>query len=330
MVNEILHGDSLEVLKTLPDKSINCCVTSPPYWGMRDYGVDGQLGLEPSPEEYVDKLVAIFCEVKRVLRDDGTLWLNLGDTYVHNSRGECGSTDTKQLSNKGSVFSTDVKWSFSLKQKNLIGIPWRVALALQADDWYLRSDIIWHKPNPMPESVRDRPTKSHEYIFLLSKSPKYYYDQNAIREPYTDKINRWGGNYIRNVKNDSDWDKNTGQPLHRKRNMRPNPKGKNKRTVWKVATKPFKGAHFAAFPPDLIRPCVLAGCPENGIVLDPFFGAGTTGMVAIAHNRNYLGIELNKEYIEIAKTRIKAFNKEQEQEKEEEAEMPLFEYVGEE
>jgi site-specific DNA-methyltransferase (adenine-specific) len=262
---KILQGNCLDKLKELPDQSINTCITSPPYWGLRDYGEDKQLGMEDTPEEFVNNLVEVFREVKRVLRDDGTVWLNLGDSY---SSGGRTTTTNQSLRGDKDYGVTRPKPSKGIKPKDLIGIPWRVAFALQQDGgWYLRQDIIWHKPNPMPESVRDRCTKAHEYIFLLSKSPKYYFDSEAIKE-----------------------DAVQGK--------------KNKRSVWTVTTKPFKGAHFATFPMDLIEPCVLAGCPENGTVLDPFGGSGTTGIVASNHNRKSVLIELNTEYIEIAKQRI--------------------------
>jgi len=266
---EIKQGDAIEVLKTIPDQSINTCVTSPPYWGLRDYGIDGQVGIEETPEEYVAKMVEVFREVKRVLRNDGTLWLNLGDSYAgncsqasNNGRAGFGNPRERLVNRKGE----------GLKPKDLVGIPWRVALALQADGWYLRSDIIWHKPNPIPESVKDRPTKAHEYIFLLSKSPRYYYDYEAIKEPVTSK--QLGST-------------------------------RNRRSVWTVPTRPFPEAHFATFPPELIEPCVLAGCPIGGVVLDPFVGSGTTLLVATRHHRRSIGIELNPEYIKIAERRLK-------------------------
>lgn len=305
VVDDIIQGDCLEVLNTLDDTSIDCCVTSPPYWGLRDYGIEGQLGLENTPEEYIGKLVSIFREVRRVLKDEGTLWLNLGDSYAgSNSAGIEDNKAAGKGSRKTVIKERPNKVVKGLKPKDLVGIPWRVAFALQADGWYLRSDIIWHKPNPMPESVRDRPTKAHEYIFLMSKSSRYYYDQDSVREKYIEPINRWGGQHIRNVKNKSSWDEATGQLTYRQRNMRPNSKGRNKRTVWTVSTKPFREAHFATFPPDLIEPCILAGCPTGGLVLDPFFGAGTTGLVAMKAGRHFIGIELNEEYIEIAKKRL--------------------------
>jgi len=296
----ILFGDSLYKLKELEANSVQCCVTSPPYWGLRDYGVDGQLGLEKTPEEYVQKMVELFREVRRVLKNDGTLWLNLGDSYASDRKGSGGKT-AKQSTNKGSFYS-DIKQKFEhgLKQKDLVGIPWRVAFALQADGWYLRQDIIWHKPNPMPESVRDRCTKAHEYIFLLSRSPKYYFDSDAIRtEPKPDNF-RASKRIARPHKFEQIGIKNDFA------NFKQNPKGASKRSVWSVATKPFKGAHFATFPQDLIQPCILAGSKPGDTVLDPFFGAGTVGLVSKYHGRKFIGIELNKEYIEIAEKRIEA------------------------
>ena len=264
----IIKGDCSESLKKLDDKSVNTCITSPPYWGLRDYnGEDKQLGMEDTPEEFISNLVDVFREVKRVLRDDGTVWLNLGDTYC--GTGHKGNyTDPKHKEGRnGQKIALNNKID-GLKSKDLVGIPWRVALALQQDGWYLRQDIIWHKPNTMPESVKDRCTKAHEYIFLLSKNKKYYYDYEAIKE---DAV------------------------IGKKR---------NKRSVWTVPTKPFKGAHFATFPMDLIEPCVLAGCPEGGTVLDPFGGSGTTGLVADRNGRNAVLIELNNEYAEMARDRL--------------------------
>lgn len=327
---DVLHlGDSLTILKTLDTASAHTCVTSPPYWGLRDYGVDGQLGLEKTPEEYVENMVRLFREVRRVLRDDGTLWLNLGDSYCGggNNRGKSSPISSKQKSNAGATGQVAKHGvhkfkSENIKPKDLVGIPWRVAFALQADGWYLRQDIIWHKPNPMPESVRDRCTKAHEYIFLLSKSRKYYFDNDAIREPCISSgpsgnkqrkqrpsqeiLGRgsqagsvpWGGSF-----HDHQNDLVVGQRIKEKRN---HPGGKNKRSVWTVTPKPFKGAHFATFPLDLIEPCVLAGAPPGGTVLDPFMGSGTTGVAAKKHGRDFIGIELNPEYFEIAKGRIGA------------------------
>lgn len=285
-------------MKTLESKSANCCVTSPPYYGLRDYGVDGQIGLESTQEEYIHRLVAVFAEVKRVLRDDGTLWLNIGDSYNGSNKGSggTGALSSKQNSNKGAnyaVGSKPLKMNIDgIKPKDLIGIPWLLAFALRADGWYLRQDIIWAKPNPMPESVTDRCTKSHEYIFLLSKSARYYYDAEAIAEPAFAEPKKFGRkNDV--SRNDSD---RTGI-------VRGNGETRNKRDVWTVATQPCGEAHFATFPPKLIEPCILAGCPEGGIVLDPFFGSGTTGEVATYLGRDYIGIELNPKYIEIAERR---------------------------
>ena len=325
----IYCGNSIDVLKCLPDESVQTCITSPPYWGLRDYSVDGQLGLEETPEEYVEKMVDIFREVKRVLKGNGTVWLNLGDSYSAGGRGNGQKGFCKQHTNKGSLGFSVKKPPPGLKPKDLVGIPWRVAFALQADGWYLRSDvieeveiycphcgwhleeriwrhsqdreIIWKKPNPMTESAKDRPTKSHEHIFLLSKNAKYYYDADAIAED---------GNYDENFyrrKLRASADYNLKEP-YKNNFLVPNPdkfNGKrNKRSVWTVTTKPFKQAHFATFPPDLIKPCVLAGCPNGGTVLDPFMGAGTTALVAKELNRQYIGIELNAEYIDISKPRL--------------------------
>ena len=307
MTIKILNGDCRDVLKTLPDQSVHTCVTSPPYFGLRDYGHTGQMGLEPTPDEFVSELVNVFREVRRVLRDDGTLWLNIGDSYASYRDGKATPDTTRGLSEgtlvpKGSaknrMSSTFV--GTSIKHKDLIGIPWRVAFALQADGWYLRQDIIWHKPNPMPESVTDRCTKSHEYIFLLSKSPKYYFDHEAIKEPVA------ASSIIRLTQpNISAQVGSNRVPFKTNGTMKAvgNTEMRNKRSVWTVTTKPFKGAHFATFPQDLIEPCILAGCPEGGTVLDPFGGAGTTGLVAKRNNRNAILIELNSEYVEIIKNR---------------------------
>jgi DNA modification methylase len=308
----IMQGDCLEVLQTLPSESVNTCVTSPPYWGLRDYQVDGQLGLEATPEEYVAHMVEVFREVRRVLRDDGTLWLNLGDSYASGGKGGGGSFMNERRDAAWQSRSEVNGWRSpppGLKHKDLVGIPWRIAFALQADGWYLRSDIIWAKPNPIPESVTDRPTKSHEYMFLLSKSPRYYYDHEAIKEEVAESTAgrgpvSFGGEKGRNYRPE------VGDPNFRNgseqwgRVSEYTDGKRNKRSVWTVSTKPFSGAHFATFPPDLIEPCILAGCPEGGTVLDPFNGAGTTGLVALRHNRDYLGIELNPEYVEMSKRRI--------------------------
>lgn len=293
--------DYKKMLKKLPDKLVNTIITSPPYFGLRDYGVDGQIGLESTPEKYIRKLVNVFRKAKRVLRDDGTIWLNLGDSYAGSGKGgnSPNSRFTKQQSNKGglSVQGRRTNLTGKLKAKNLIGIPWRVALALQADGWYLRSDIIWYKQNVMPESVTDRPTKAHEYIFLLSKSLKYYYDSDAIKEDCItcDKSLRDRDNSKLN---------NTPGRTRMSGLVHNNYKKRNKRDVWEVPTSQFKGAHFATFPEKLIEPCILAGCPEGGIVLDMFMGSGTTGITAMKHFRGFIGSEINKNFFNISKKRI--------------------------
>lgn len=310
----IHQGDCLEVLKTLPDASVHCCVTSPPYYGLRDYGVPGQIGLEPTPEEYVSRLVDVFREVRRVLRDDGAMWLNLGDSYnssPSNQQGKRMCTGDDPYTGQG----RSSRLVEGLKPKDLIGIPWRVAFALQADGWYLRQDIIWHKPNPMPESVRDRCTKAHEYLFLLSKSARYYFDAEAIKEPASESS---GGRQNAAKRGTFDYSehsfKDTADVGRGPRNSglytSPHTGTRNRRSVWTVSTRPYKGAHFATFPPKLIEPCVLAGCPTGGVILDPFFGSGTTGAVAVRHGRKYVGIELNPAYIELANNRIKTAEEE--------------------
>ncbi|ABN63092.1 DNA-methyltransferase [Shewanella baltica] len=279
LANKIFTGDSLASLKALPKNSIDCIVTSPPYYGQRDYGMDGQIGNESKLEEYIENLVNIFNECKRVLKDSGSLWLNLGDKY-----------------NKG----------------NLMGMPWRVALALQDEGWILRNDIIWHKPNAMPHSAKNRLTTDHEYIFFFTKKAKdYYYDQDAIREEHKtfseDSKMKGGRNHFGKNGGTPEKGKNSGNSnLHDGRwDQAFHPNGRNKRTVWNVPLSKFRGAHFAVFPERLIEPCILAGCPKNGIVLDPFFGAGTTGFVAAQQGRKYVGLELNPEYAEIAENRLK-------------------------
>jgi DNA modification methylase len=309
MTVRILQGDCRDVLKTLPDESVHCVVTSPPYWGLRDYGVEGQLGLEASPQEYVEDLVAVFSEAWRVLRSDGTLWLNLGDSYAAAAGGAQGK-NSAFITREACVNGTRIKARSSivggLKTKDLAGMPWRVAFALQASGWWLRQDIIWHKPNPMPESIRDRCTKAHEYIFLLAKSERYYYDALAISEEASEDsgwakqraagVDTWKYNDTeeRKAATGQSVDSSTFGTLGRR----------NKRSVWSVTTKAYDEAHFATFPPDLIEPCILAGCPEGGTVLDPFGGAGTTGLVADRHRRDAILIELNPEYAEMARKRI--------------------------
>ena len=316
-INIILNGDCIKELKLMPDAFINCCVTSPPYWGLRDYGHEGQLGLESTPEEYVLKMVEIFREVKRVLKDSGILWLNLGDTYsahkdcksVSDSLRVGGRSESANIIEKGKSNSRNSKMlkSVGLKNKDLIGIPWMVAFALRADGWYLRQNIIWHKPNPMPESVTDRCTKSHEYIFLMSKSQKYYYDNEAIGIPIQqDTLLR----YKRGWNGDGDRGYPNGPQNHIRKFMDPENNKRewsNKRSVWTVNTHSYSEAHFATFPEELIIPCIKAGCPEGGVVLDPFMGAGTTALVALKLNRKFIGIELNSEYCDMAENRIKPY-----------------------
>ena len=358
MTITILTGCCLSVLQTLPNQSIHTCVTSPPYFGLRNYDVDGQIGLEPTPAEFVDVMVRVFREVRRVLRDDGTLWLNLGDSYATrggaNQTPQCGDIFQRRERGKQVISRSkrlprgEGRWgggnampSGGVKPKDLIGVPWRVAFALQNDGWYLRSDIIWSKPNPMPESVTDRPTKSHEYLFLLSKSERYNYDHEAVKEPMTAasverlsqdvdgqagsaranggakangpmravgkppkgnaKTFRGGGTYTKGRSFDN------GSPASRdSHGNAPNESGlRNRRSVWEVPTVGFSEAHFATFPPKLIEPCILAGSPRGGTVLDPFFGAGTTGLVADRHGRHCIGIELNPEYVRIAERRLR-------------------------
>ena len=309
---------------------MNCCVTSPPYFGLRDYGVDGQIGLEETPEEYIGKLVCVFREVKRVLKDSGTLWLNIGDSYC-NSNGFARASEKYKREGRDNAPANDRKLdalhNAGLKTKDLIGIPWMLAFALRTDGWYLRQDIIWHKPNPMPESVKDRCTKSHEYIFMLSKSQQYYFDNDAIQEEAVSVISensnlRFGGKKYgdNNDKHFQTYSGNSYKPRTKNvmdKGLTPNgmhlrrEEGeqdvqytvRNKRDVWTIPVQPTKEAHFATFPEKLVEPCILAGCPVGGVVLDPFFGSGTTGRVAISTNRHYIGCELNPEYIEICNRR---------------------------
>lgn len=305
MSDLFLLGDTRTQLRTLADASVHTCVTSPPYYGLRDYGCEGQIGLERTPDEYVAALVDVFREVRRVLRDDGTLWLNLGDSYA-GYHGNSRVADADAPSNKPG-YTENMRASTvgmgGLKQKDMIGIPWMVAFALRADGWYLRSDIIWSKPSCMPESVKDRPTRAHEYVFLLSKSPSYYYDADAIREPHAlDSLARVG----RGRSDDHKWaDGGPGnQTLAKDITKACHPNGRNRRSVWTVTTQPFAEAHFATMPPALAEPCILAGSGVDGVVLDPFGGAGTTALVARRNGRRFVHIELNPEYMAIAKRRL--------------------------
>ena len=308
----VLIGDCREQMRTLADGSVQTCVTSPPYFGLRDYGHDGQLGLEPTPDEFVAAMVEVFREVHRVLTDDGTLWLNLGDSYNNYRPGNYSDnrahafggerTDEKKRGMPDSPASSKRGTKLpGLKEKDLIGIPWRVAFALQADGWYLRQDIIWHKPNPMPESVRDRCTKAHEYIFMMSKSPKYHFDAEAVKEPVAESTTARLAQPTLHKQAGS-----SRVPGKTNGNMKAvgNGETRNRRSVWTVTTKPFKGAHFATFPPDLIEPCILAGSRSGDVVLDPFGGSGTTAGVAIKHGRKAVLCELNPEYAALVPDRI--------------------------
>jgi DNA modification methylase len=313
----IIQGDARKL--DLPDGSMNMCVTSPPYWGLRDYGHEGQLGLESTPEQYVANMVEVFREVKRVLRDDGTLWLNIGDSYAggggfapnaptnqarasgdKNAWGKFNPAGMDRMSSRTGTGKLAIE--AGLKHKDLVGIPWMLAFALRADGWYLRQDIIWHKPNPMPESVTDRCTKAHEYLFLLSKSERYYYDAGAIAEQSKGSWNSAKGFGGDNKKSAGvAFLQTQGAGSHHDDVEKT---GRNRRSVWTVNTRPYRGAHFATFPPALIEPCILAGCPKGGTVLDPFGGSGTTAEVALKNGRNVVLNELNPEYIKLAEVRI--------------------------
>jgi DNA modification methylase len=302
--NVIHTGDALAVLKTLPSNSINCVVTSPPYFGLRDYQVDGQIGLEPTPREYVEAMTAVFAEVRRVLTDDGNCWINLGDSYSAGGRGSNPYHIEKMGANTANAQALGRKTTVGYGDKQLLGIPWRVAFGLQDDGWILRSDIIWSKPSCMPESVTDRPTRAHEYVFLLTKSPRYWYDAEAIREKSS-----W------NRVNNPDWQHQRAETNAKKHPTNRNGKsagftewstddGRNARTVWQISTEPTPFAHFATMPQKLVRRCIVAGCPVGGVVLDPFSGSGTTALVARAEGRQYVGIELNPEYVALANKRL--------------------------
>ena len=299
--NALLVGGCLDGLRSLPDGCVQACVTSPPYLGLRDYGVDGQIGQETSPAAFVEALVTVFREVRRVLADDGTLWLNLGDSYDANRTYQVPSTKggAKHAPAQGNSGAMTVPEG--LKAKDIMGVPWRVALALQADGWWLRSDIIWSKPNPMPESVTDRPTRAHEYLFLLTKRERYFYDADAIREP-TQAIERPNHDGVRGSLPKSAI---PGQPPQNGRAGN-HPAGRNARTVWTITPEPFDGAHFATMPPELARRCILAGSRRGDVVLDPFAGAGTTALVAVGNGRRAIGCELNPEYARIALDRVAA------------------------
>lgn len=316
---KIMNGDALEMLQRLPDCYADTCITSPPYYGLRDYGTSGQIGCEQTPEEYIDRLVQVFREVRRVLKDDGTLWVNIGDSYATRS----GSQPPTNTRNRCGHTVKNVPTGY--KYKDMIGIPWMLAFALRADGWFLRQDIIWQKPNCMPESVRDRCTKSHEYVFLLAKSPRYYFDAEAISEPITGASTK---RYLQNIEAQHGSDRVPGKTNGNMKAVLPRFGGekygtdtreesrtksgktyipslrRNKRDVWTIATGGFKGAHFAVFPEKLVQPCVLAGSRRGGVVIDPFCGSGTTGKVAAEESRDFVGIEINPEYCEMSRQRI--------------------------
>ena len=307
--NIILNGDSVEMLKTLPSDSIHCCVTSPPYYGLRDYGVDGQIGREDTPEQYINRLTDVFREVWRVLRPDGTLWVNISDTYC--GTGSKGNhSDPKNPKGRTGQQVSINHHAPGCKHKDLIGIPWLLAFSLRSDGWYLRNAVIWEKGNAMPESAKDRLTRSYEFVFLLAKSKRYYYDWLAIAEPTAESsIKRLKGGRGQHKYADGIQGK-LAQGINSPRaagaiRTEEIPVFRNKRDVWRINTVPYAGAHFAAFPPKLAETCILAGCPPGGIVLDPFFGSGTTGLVAVRHGRRYIGIDINVEYCRLADERIK-------------------------
>lgn len=299
--NALLVGDCLDGLHSLPDGCVQTCVTSPPYLGLRDYGMPGQIGQEGSPRAFADALVAVFAEVRRVLRDDGTLWLNLGDSYANDGKWGGATSGKHAKGMHGATGAGRAKRTTGLKPKDLMGVPWRVAFALQDAGWWLRSDIIWSKPNPMPESVTDRPTRAHEYLFLLTKSERYFYDADAIREP-TQSIERPNHDGVRGILPKSQI---PGQSAQNGRAGN-HPMGRNARTVWTITPEPFDGAHFATMPPELARRCILAGSRRGDVVLDPFAGAGTTALVAVGNGRRAIGCELNPEYARLALDRVAA------------------------
>ena len=333
MTYQLLQGDCLSVLRTLPAASVHCCVTSPPYFGLRDYGHDGQIGLERTPAEYVAKLVQVFDQVRRVLCDDGTLWLNLGDSYANDKKWG-GHTGGKHVAELHGQAIGRARRDTGLKPKDLIGIPWRVAFALQDDGWWLRSDIIWAKTNAMPESVQDRPTRAHEYLFLLTKRERYYYNAQAIAEPAQfwqgqaatlertgpvsehilpgqnaahhrpDRGGKGGRNSFRGQGAEREGKKGPANREGRELADVGYGPTRNRRSVWQIATRPYPEAHFATYPVELVQPCILAGCPAGGTVLDPFSGAATTGVAAIGLGRQYIGIEINPAYILMADRRL--------------------------
>lgn len=315
MMNKIIIGDALESLKQVPDETVDCCVTSPPYYGLRDYGVAGQIGLEETPDEYIDRLVEVFREVRRTLKQDGTLWVVIADSYAGSKKGRrkdgSYSQNATTIESEGQINSVlkPTKIAQGLKPKDLIGIPWMLAFALRADGWYLRSDIIWNKPNVMPESVKDRCTKSYEHVFMFAKSRRYYFDSEAVMVPAhydgrKETLNKGSSKYQDTVvPGHSPQSQHAAGKPHERWRFKDGKPVKNRRDVWMVCTRPYKGAHFATFPPELIEPCILAGSRTRGTVLDPFIGSGTTAEVANRLGRDCIGIELNPEYAALIKER---------------------------
>ena len=308
--NRIICGDALETLKNFPDESINCSITSPPYYGLRDYHKKEQIGREKTVEEYLDRLINVFREVRRVLKKDGTCFIVIGDSYAGTSSKK-EQRDPKYPKGRNGQNPSITQKVLGYKSKDLMGIPWRLAFALREDGWYLRSDIIWHKENAMPEACKDRPTRSYEHIFLLSKSPRYYYDYDSLAEPMKEVSKK---RYVRGRSKENKYlNENSGAKIQKINEARGYgqykgdniPQFRNKRDIWTINTTSFRGNHYAAFPPKLAEICMIAGCPKDGIILDPFIGSGTVGFVALMQDRNYIGIELNEEYVNLARKRIK-------------------------
>ncbi|EHL15433.1 DNA methylase [Peptoanaerobacter stomatis] len=308
-INTIICGDALETLKNFPDESINCSITSPPYYGLRDYHKKEQIGREKTVEEYLDRLINVFREVRRVLKKDGTCFIVIGDSYAGTSSKK-EQRDPKYPKGRNGQNPSITQKVLGYKSKDLMGIPWRLAFALREDGWYLRSDIIWHKENAMPEACKDRPTRSYEHIFLLSKSPRYYYDYDSLAEPMKEVSKK---RYVRGRSKENKYlNENSGAKIQKINEARGYgqykgdniPQFRNKRDIWTINTTSFRGNHYAAFPPKLAEICMIAGCPKGGIILDPFIGSGTVGLIALLHNRKYIGIELNEEYVNLTKKRI--------------------------
>ena len=307
--NRIICGDALETLKNFPDESINCSITSPPYYGLRDYHKKEQIGREKTVEEYLDRLINVFREVRRVLKKDGTCFIVIGDSYAGTSSKK-EQRDPKYPKGRNGQNPSITQKVLGYKSKDLMGIPWRLAFALREDGWYLRSDIIWHKENAMPEACKDRPTRSYEHIFLLSKSPRYYYDYDSLAEPMKEVSKK---RYVRGRSKENKYlNENSGAKIQKINEARGYgqykgdniPQFRNKRDIWTINTTSFRGNHYAAFPPKLAEICMITGCPKGGIILDPFIGSGTVGLIALLHNRKYIGIELNEEYVNLTKKRI--------------------------